>query len=96
MDFHTGVGSLSDLSALRPIVAGVELSGYFVVNQRSFFRFDWSRADDAGRYILFLAAVVPGGFSDGTLDAGDIIAIGTAPFLLLREQNIDTRRAAGV
>lgn len=80
LDFNFAIGTVSNLSTLSPIVAGVDLSSPFVVDDPSFFSFVWTGAEPAGSYTMFLAAVLPGGFADGTADPGDIIALGTAGF----------------
>ncbi len=69
---------------LNPVIgaeiSGVDLSSPFVNNQPSFFSFVWSGAEPPGLYTMFLAAVVPGAFADGTLDEGDIVALGSVTF----------------
>ena len=80
LNFNFAEGVLTDLSTLSPIASGVDLSGAFTVNDPSFFSFVWTGGEPPGTYTFFLAAVIPGGFADGTADPGDIIALGTADF----------------
>ena len=42
--------------------------------------YTWTGSEASGSYMMFLAAVVPGAFSDGSADPGDIIDLSTATF----------------
>lgn len=83
-DFNTALGSLSDLSTLSPIASEVNLFEKFVVNEPSFFRYAWSGEEPAGLYRMFLMAVIPNGFADGSIDDGDILAVSGAELVFTR------------
>ncbi len=73
-------GSLSALAALPPVVAGVPLAAAFSVAMPSFFTYGVTGSEPAGGYLFFVAAVRAGGFADGAIDPGDILALAVAPF----------------
>lgn len=80
LTFQSDLGSLSDVSTLRPILSGVDLTAPFAENLTNFFSYQWTAAEPPGKYTVFLAAVLPGGFVDGSIDFGDIQALAKADF----------------
>ncbi len=76
--FNSATGSLSRPSTLRPIVPGLDLTAPFTYSNPAFFSYPWTGTEPAGTYTLFVAAVIPKGLIDNSLDAGDLIGLATA------------------
>ena len=71
-------GSLSNTTTLIPFETGVDLSTPVVIDDPNFFLYTWLGGESAGTYVLFLAAVLPGAFDDGTNDPGDVLELSTS------------------
>ena len=78
MEFQRSRATASDVTNWTPLVAGVSLATPFTANRPDFMSYDWAGHEPSGSYTLFLTAAVPGSFSDGTVDEGDIIHSSTA------------------
>jgi Concanavalin A-like lectin/glucanases superfamily len=61
LQFDLAIVPLSQVAALRPIVAGVTLPSGFTFNNASFFSHTWSGMEPQGRYLFFLALAPAGG-----------------------------------
>jgi len=72
------VVSASNVSNWTPMAAGVNLAAPFNAQLLNFFSYTFSGGEPAGTYTFFLTVAVPGSFSDGTVDEGDIIHSDTA------------------
>jgi phospholipase/lecithinase/hemolysin len=83
LDFNPYLGSLSHVATLSPLISNVDLSSQLTVDDLSFFSFTWTGNEPTGTYVLFLAAVVPGAFADGSVDQGDIVTLSTITFSLI-------------
>jgi len=83
LDFNPKLGSLSHVATLSPLISNVDLSSQLTVDDLSFFSFTWTGNEPTGTYVLFLAAVVPGAFADGSVDQGDIVTLSTVTFSLI-------------
>jgi PKD repeat protein len=77
---ETKTVSVSDLANWSPMAAGVDWAAPFTANEPDSLTYTWLGNEVPGSYTFFLPAVVPGGFSDGTVDEGDIIHSSTATF----------------
>jgi hypothetical protein len=76
----TGIGSLSDVTTLRPLAAAVALATPFTVSRPTFATHTWTGTEPPGTYYLFFAAVVAGSLADGSVDFGDILALKVVSF----------------
>jgi hypothetical protein len=74
-------GRLSLPSGLVPAATGVSLGTSFNARRWLGTR-TWTSQDKAGSYRWVLAAVRPGSLADNRIDAGDVIAAGSAPVTL--------------
>ena len=81
-----GGGSLLDLAALPALVKDYDLSAPFQFTDSSFLNFEWEGTEPQGSYTLFLAVVEAGGFSDGSADAEDIVALVTLVISFTQQQ----------
>jgi hypothetical protein len=61
LQFDVALVPLSQVAALRPIVAGVTLPSGFFFNEASFFSHTWSGTEPQGRYVFFFALAPAGG-----------------------------------
>jgi hypothetical protein len=95
LEFHSAVGSLQSPAEMPPIVAGVNLATSFTFSQPTFFEYTWTGAEPSGRYLLFVAAVHHGAFSDNSIDAGDIVAVSTAAVLFVTGDSFDQAADTG-
>jgi hypothetical protein len=75
---HQGRGS--DPSTFRPIATNISLATSFAVRLSDFLVHTWTGTEAPGRYLAFLAAVVPGSLADGSLDPGDLVGASVAAF----------------
>ena len=84
--FFTGDGSVvvfgraSSPATFRPIGVGVTLASPFVVDVSDLFAHTWTGGEPRGRYLFFVAALAAGCLADGSVDAGELLAFGVAPF----------------
>lgn len=78
LSFNASTCSLSKLETCAPMISRLDLSQRFAARLPSFFSYTWRGSEPPGPYKLFQAAVIPGGFADGNVDPGDILAIDTA------------------
>ena len=85
LTFNLG-GSLLDLAALPALVEDFDLSAPFQFTDPSFLNFEWEGTEPQGSYTLFLAVVEAGGFSDGSADAEDIVALATLVISFTQQQ----------
>jgi hypothetical protein len=69
------IGTLLQPAALLPVATGVSLAGPFSASVDPLFNYVWNGSEPVGAYTVFLAAVRSGGFSDGRVDGGDILAV---------------------
>jgi hypothetical protein len=74
------VGQLPNVATLVPLTVGVSLAQAFAVTVPDIIKHTWTGAEPSGTYVLFLAAVKPGAFADGSVDPGDVLALSLATF----------------
>lgn len=73
-------GRASSPATFRPIGVGVTLASPFVVDVSDLFAHTWTGSEPRGRYLFFVAALSAGSLADGSVDAGELLALGVAPF----------------
>jgi hypothetical protein len=69
--------SLQNFSNWLPVVGNIDLRVPFVYNEPDFYTHTWDASNQAGRYVLFVAATARGALQDGRLDTGDLLALDT-------------------
>jgi hypothetical protein len=74
------VTTLDDPRAFRPLLTNVLIPEGFETTIPNYFSYIFSGGESPGEYTLFAAASLPGAFSDGGMDPGDIIVIAVQPF----------------
>jgi hypothetical protein len=74
------LGQLANVATLVPMSAGVPLAQAFSVSVPDLITHTWTGAESPGAYLVFLAAVRPGAFADGTIDPGDVVVLSVANF----------------
>jgi hypothetical protein len=75
-----GSTSVSDLSSIQPLTAGVDLTTPFTSNQGDFVSYTWQGAEPRGTYIAVLVALTPGALADDQLDLSEIVAVSSTAF----------------
>jgi hypothetical protein len=74
----TAIGQLSKVATLVPLSAGVSLGQAFSVSVPGAITYPWTGTEAPGAYVVFLAAVRPDAFADGSVDPGDVVALSSA------------------
>jgi hypothetical protein len=74
----TTLGQLANVATLAPLSAGFSLAQTFSVSVPGAITYTWAGTEAPGAYVVFLAAVRPGAFADGTADPDDVVALSSA------------------
>lgn len=69
------VGSTGNLRSLVPVARGVSLASPFPYQSDPFFSYTFTGVEPSGTYRFYLAAVRSGGFDDGAINGGDVLAV---------------------
>lgn len=73
-------GSFANMTSLRPVAAGINLSGPFAVSQPALFQYQFNGSEPVGEYLVYFAALRAGALNDGVVGAGDLLALQTQTF----------------
>jgi hypothetical protein len=76
--FATACGSITDLAALSPLVAGVSLAGDFTLDGGELTEV-LCGSEPPGIYTFYLVATRAGALADGSAGPGDVLFADTAP-----------------
>jgi hypothetical protein len=74
--------NVSNIGALRPFVAGVNLTAPFSVTRVPLFAYRWVGTEPRGRYLFFFFATRPGALTDNDLALQEILAAGVVQVVL--------------
>ena len=75
-----GGGTLDNPASYLPLVKGKLLEHGFLEYTPSAMRYTFTGAEDQRTYQFFTLLAKPDAFSDGIIDAGDIISVDLDPF----------------